>query len=163
MEEFRDIPGYEGLYQVSNLGNVKSLGNDRTRKEKILKLCINKTGYYHVGLSKHGKVKSLNVHQLVVMAFLGHDPCGYNLVVDHINNNPLDNRVDNLQIVTQRFNSKKNQVKYSSKHKGVSWYKKLNKWVSHIRINGKGFHLGYFNCELAASIAYQNKLKEILC
>ena len=170
MEEFRDVIGYEGLYQVSNLGRVKSLSREVCNssrcyisKEKILKLCVNKTGYYHVGLCKHGKAKSLNVHQLVVMAFLDHTPCGYDLVVDHVNDDPLDNRVENLQIVTQRFNSKKNQVMYSSKYKGVSWYKNNNKWVSHIRINGKLNHLGYFNCELSAALAYQNKIKEISC
>jgi len=162
-EIWKDIPGYEGLYQVSNLGNVKSLGNDRTRKEKILKPSVCKYGYYHVGLYKNGKVKSTVVHQFIAMAFLNHNPCGHKLVIDHRNDNPLDNRVENLQIVTQRFNANKTQGKYTSKYKGVSWHKKANKWISNILINKKQIHLGYFNTEEEASLAYQTKLKEILC
>ena len=46
-------------------------------------------------------------------------------------------------------------------YEGVSWYRYTQKWASKIRINGKGFHLGYFKCELAAYLAYQNKLKEL--
>lgn len=163
MEVWKKIPNYEGLYEVSNLGNVKSLGNDKTRKEKILKAGINSQGYCHVGLVKDKQRNFFKVHQLVAMAFLNHIPCGYKLVVDHINDTPLDNRVENLQIVTQRFNANKTQVKYTSKYKGVSWHKNNFKWISNILINKKRIHLGYFNTELEASVAYQNKLKEILC
>lgn len=160
-EIWKDIPTYEGIYQVSNLGNVKSLNYNHTKKEMILNPSKGSTGYYQVGLCKNGKAKSLKVHQLVSMAFLEHTPCGYDLVVDHVNDDKLDNRVENLQIVTQRFNVFKTQVKYTSNYKGVSWYRYTQKWASKIRINGKGFHLGYFKCELAAHLAYQNKLKEL--
>ena len=70
--------------------------------------------------------------------------------------------LENLQLISQRENVYKTQGKYSSKYKGVSWDKEKNKWRTKIRINGKLIHLGYFNCELAASAAYQNKLKTIL-
>ena len=107
-EEFRSIPGYEGLYEVSNFGNVKSLGNNRTRKEKILKpVLVGLIGwqYYSVTLCKDGKSRHLNIHILVVMAFLGHVPDGtLKIVVDHIDNNRLNNHVSNLQLITQREN-----------------------------------------------------------
>lgn len=163
MEEFRDIPGYEGLYQVSNLGNVKSLNYNRTCKEKNLKTRIDGNGYYQVGFCKNGEVKTFKVHKLVAMTFLNHKPCGHKLVIDHLNDIKTDNRLENLQIVTQRENVFKTQGRYSSQYKGVSWSKQKNKWVSNILINKKRIHLGLFNCELAASISYQNKLKEILC
>ena len=167
-EIWKDVIGYEGLYQVSNLGNVKSLPKEqrctngyRVTKEKILKQSIDGRGYFNVVLYKNRVAKTRKIHQLVAVAFLNHTPCGFKLVVDHINDVKTDNRLENLQVVTTRFNCKKTQIKYSSKYKGVSWYKPSQKWVSHIRINGKLFYLGYFNCELLAHQAYQNKLKEI--
>ena len=97
------------------------------------------------------------------MAFLNHTPNGNKLVVDHINDDKTDNRLDNLQVVTQRINTCKTQDRYTSNYKGVSLYKRTNKWISKININGKLIHLGYFNCELSAALAYQNKIKEISC
>jgi len=169
-EFFKDIPGYEGYYQVSNLGSVKSLsrsiklsnGRYRVLKEKILKPTLNSTGYLLVILYKDGKQKAYKIHQLLAMAFLGHIPCGHKLIVDHINNNPLDNRVENLQIVTTRKNCSKDKKGYSSEYVGVSWNTKDKKWRSAISINGKDKYLGSFECEIEASEAYQqekNKLK----
>jgi hypothetical protein len=168
MEEiWKDVPDYEGLYQVSNLGRVKSLPKEwvvgehnSTRRHNgiILRLRTHK-GYNYVDLHKQGGRKSKGVHQLVAMAFLGHNPCGLKLVIDHIDDNPLNNKVDNLQIVTHRFNVCKTQGRYSSKYKGVYWYK--NRWVSRIVIKGKPKHLGRFKCEHAAHHAYQKALKEL--
>jgi len=158
MEEFKDVPGYEGLYQISNLGNVKSI---RFNKEKILKQSIIK-GYYLVTFRVYPYSKTYRVHQLVAMTFLGHKPCGFELVVDHIDSNKLNNNVNNLQLISQRLNIYKIKSKGSSKYKGVHWDKKNNKWHSQIRMNNKRVHIGYFNCELAASLAYQNKLKELI-
>lgn len=159
MEEiWKDIPEYEGLYQVSNLGRLKSF---KYGKEKNLKSPCNKQGYHMLNLCKNGICKNMKVHQLVAMAFLGHKPKGMNIVIDHINDNPSDNRVENLQIVTQRFNARKTQGKYSSQYKGVSWYTRSNKWVSHIEINNKRYHLGYFKNEYDAHLAYQNALQNL--
>ncbi len=166
-EIWKDIPNYEGMYQVSNLGGVKSLSREICNgygcfksKEKILNPREAK-GYLRLGLSKNSEKLFFSVHQLVAMAFLGHTPCGHKLVVDHINDNPLDNRVENLQVVTQRYNAYKTQDKYSSKYKGVHWCETINKWKSRIIINKKRIYLGSFNCEISAHLAYQNKLKEI--
>jgi len=168
LEVWKDIPGYDGLYQVSNLGRVYSLprewvsgkGAISKHEGKILKGSTSR-GYRLVQLCINGNMKAYKIHQLVAIAFLNHIPNGYELVIDHINDNKLDNRVENLQIVTQRFNSCKTQGKYTSKYKGVSWHKKSNKWVSQITINGMVKHLGLFNCELEASKAYQKALKEL--
>jgi hypothetical protein len=154
-EVWKSIPNYEGLYEVSSLGRVKSL-----KKNKCLNPFIS-TRYFRVGLSKNGIQKTKRVHSLVSEAFLNHVPCGMKLVIDHINGDKHDNRVDNLQIVSQRENISKMNGKFSSKYIGVSWDKKANKWTAKIMINKKNYHLGVFNCELAASQVYQNKLKEI--
>lgn len=168
-EIWKDVPNYEGLYQISDLSRVKSLPRKMVKgkavfisTEKILKPAQNSGGYMQVILCKSGTQKAITIHQLIAMTFLGHTPCGYELVIDHINDNKLDNRVENLQIVTNRFNACKTQGKYSSQYKGVSWSKRYKKWQSLIQINGINTHLGLFNCELAASLAYQNKLKQIL-
>jgi hypothetical protein len=69
MEEFRDIKGYEGLYQISNLGRVKSL---HFKKEVVLVKAIHRTGYFKINLSKDNKRKTRLVHQLVAESFLNH-------------------------------------------------------------------------------------------
>jgi len=156
-EIWKYVKDYEGVYQVSNLGRVKSL---KFGKERILKMVINNAGYILVALHKDGNQKSKNVHQLVAIAFLGHIPCGNNLVVDHINTIKTDNHLDNLQIITHRENCSKDK-KGSSKYTGVSWYKRCNKWQAIININGQNKPLGYFKTELEASEAYQQKLETI--
>jgi hypothetical protein len=154
IEEFKDIPEYEGLYQVSNLGNVKGLS-----KNIILKKSKVYFGYYIVSLYKDKIRKSFYIHKLVAITFLEHKPCGHKLVIDHINDDPCDNRVENLQIVSQRFNSYKTKNKYSSKLKGVGWHN--NKWRARIQINNKTLHLGHFKTEEEAHEAYKLKLKTI--
>lgn len=70
MEIWKDIDGYEGLYQISNEGNVKSLNYSHTGKERLLKPASNRGGYLHVQLCKDGKVKHHTVHRLVAQAFI---------------------------------------------------------------------------------------------
>ena len=160
-EIWKDIPNYEGLYQVSNLGRVKSLGNHKTNKYKILKRCLDVHGYPKYSLTINKKTVSFRAHQLVAMAFLGHKPCGYKVVVDHINNNKTDNRPENLQLISQRENSSKDRKGCTSKYTGVHWDKNCGKWVSQIKISGKIVHLGVFKNEIDAHNAYQDKLKEV--
>jgi hypothetical protein len=171
MEEiWKELPSYEGIYEVSNLGNIKSLSRIKFNKgkfpfickEKILKLGKDTNGYYSVSLYKNGKIKTSNPHRLMAIAFLGHKPCGLKLVVDHINNNPLDNRLENLQIITNRENASKDRKNGTSKYTGVSWDKERNKWTVRFKINGKNLFLGYFLNEEEASEVYNNKLKELI-
>ena len=168
VEIWKDIPGYEGLYQVSNLGRVKSLPKEWTAGKgslmkhngKILKMHKDCKGYYTISFKLNKKSKTYKVHQLVAMAFLNHKPCGMNLVVDHMNDVKTDNRVENLQIITNRENSYRTQVNYSSKYKGVYWHKKANKWASYIYLDGKRKHLGLYIDEDEAAKVYKQKLKE---
>ena len=162
-EIWRDVVGYEGVYQVSDFGNIRSLDRiDSKRKGRILKQNPDGGGYLIVRLSLNGKVKTRKVHQLVAESFLDHIPCGMRLVVDHINDYKLDNRVENLQIITQRSNARKTQGKYSSNYKGVSFYPNRNKFVASCRYNKKLKYLGGFNTELEASKAYNNFLSTII-
>ena len=167
-EIWKDIPEYEGLYQVSNLGRIKSLpkqwitGKNTLHKHdgKVLKLSKDKSGYLLTKLCKDKVQKTVKAHQLVAMVFLGHKPNKYELVIDHINDNPLDNRVDNLQIVTQRYNSCKTQGKYSSQYKGVYFDKRYNTWCARYKLNGKQKYIGSFKNEYDAHLAYQNTLNQ---
>jgi hypothetical protein len=169
MEEWKDIPGYEGLYQVSNLGEIKSCertmihhkhGTLMIWKEKILKPNLGKVGYYTVSISG----KRFLVHQLVTMAFLNHIPNGRGGdVIDHINSIKTDNRVDNLRIVSHRFNSTKDRFG-QSKYPGVLKIvlKSGNiRWRSIIQIDGKTKYLGQFKTEIEAANAYQKALKNL--
>jgi hypothetical protein len=163
-EIFKDILGYEGLYQVSNFGNVKSLGNDKTRKEKILKPIKNRDGYYKVILCKEGKVKTICVHVLVAQAFLGHIPDGtMKIIPDHKDTDKSNNNLSNLELITQRENIERYWLnkKKSSKYIGVSWCKKSNKWVAGIYVYNKRKNLGYFADEHQAHLAYQKALNEL--
>lgn len=158
MEIYKDIIGYEGIYQVSNLGNVKSI---KLSKEKILKPGVSGGYYLTVALCKDGKPKTKTVHQLVAEAFLNHKADGYKLVVDHINNIKTDNRVENLQLITHRYNCSKDR-KGSSIYDGVHLEKSTSKWRARIQINGEKKNLGYFNCEFHAHIAYKKALTQHL-
>jgi hypothetical protein len=156
-EEWRPIPNFEGVYEVSSYGKVKSL---RFNKELILKQRIGTRGYFIVGLYDN-KTITRDIHQLVAESFLNHKPCGLKLVVDHINNNRLDNRVENLRIVTQRENANKKHIKSTSKYTGVHWQEDNKKWRASIIINGKKYYLGLFTNEYDAHLAYQNKLNSL--
>jgi hypothetical protein len=167
-ETFKDIPNYVGIYQVSNLGKVKSLSrkvwNGRAwyvTNERILKNNLKSTGYFKVILCKDGEKKNRSTHQLVAEAFLNHTPCGFKLVVNHINFNKLDNRVVNLEIVTHRENTNKKHLKTTSKYIGVGWSKVHKKWRAQIVINKERKYLGCFINELDAHYAYQTALKEL--
>ena len=101
-EIWKDIPEYEGLYQVSNLGNVRSLNYNRTGEIKLLKQG-NVNGYKVVILYKDGKKKNYLVHRLVAIAFL---PNPNNLpIINHKDENPSNNNVNNLEWCTQAYNT----------------------------------------------------------
>ena len=98
-EVWKDVVGYEGLYQVSNMGNVKSVGYG---KERVLKPGKDSRKYLTVSLSKSKKPKTFLVHRLVAQAFIpnpDNKPC-----IDHINTITTDNRVENLRWVTPKEN-----------------------------------------------------------
>lgn len=121
-EIFKDIKDYEGYYQISNKGRVKSLSRYRYNhqgqqevKEKILKPYIC-NGYYKVNLRKDGRTKNLYIHRLVAETFLNLRNYSAKYQVDHIDNNRLNNDVDNLQIITQAENIKKQMLNMLSNY-----------------------------------------------
>lgn len=103
-EIWKPIPGYEGLYEVSNKGNVRSLNYMHTGKWKTIKLIKHKNGYLMVCLCKDGKIKQASVHRLVASAFI---PNPDNLPqVNHKDENKLNNSVDNLEWCDGAYNMK---------------------------------------------------------
>lgn len=100
-EIWRDIPGYEGLYQASDFGRVRSLPRAKTGG-KILTPQMNNSGYHRVSITSAGQHKYLYVHHLVALAFLGPRPGGDD--INHINGVKTDNRPENLEYATRSQN-----------------------------------------------------------
>lgn len=168
-EVWKPVVGYEGLYEVSDLGRVRSLprkwvcgnGGVKYHDGKILKPHNNKCGYLIVSLYKNGE-KKIKIHKLVAEAFLNHkSDISNRLVIDHINNDKKDNRLSNLQIITNRENCSKDKKNKTSKYTGVCWARTYNKWQVQIRHNKKSIYIGRYDCEIEAKNAYISKLNEI--
>ena len=110
MEIWKDIPGYEGFYQASSKGQIKSLsrvvrhnlGGDKIINERILNGYVNKYGYKRVELSKRGHSKQYSEHRLVALAFLGES----DLTVNHIDGNKLNNNIENLEYLSIADNTR---------------------------------------------------------
>lgn len=161
-EIWKPIPGYEGLYEASNWGRIKSVRWKTLTK--ILKQNPRSDGYLSVAICKESQ-KTMPVHKLVFMTFHydRYISRATKMVIDHIDNIRTNNNLDNLQLITNRLNSSKNckdKIK-SSKYVGVNWSTRESRWRSTISINGKREHLGNFRNEEDASRAYQNRLNEI--
>ena len=156
-EIWKKIPNYND-YEISNLGNVKSL---KKGKEKIILShgCGKRNGKYRyksIKLSKNGVPKRIRIHQLVAMAFLNHNiNNNNNLVVDHINNNGFDNRLENLQIITKIKNQQKDKKPISG-FTGVHKSSSTNGWRVRVTRNKKEITIGYYKKIQDAKKAYDN-------
>ena len=101
-ETWKDIKGYEEKYQISNLGNVKSLNYNQTHIEKLLKPFENTNGYYQIDLWKNNKGKTFLVHRLVAEAFI---PNSKRLpLINHKDENPKNDTVTNLEWCDAKYN-----------------------------------------------------------
>lgn len=118
-EIWKDIPGYEGLYKVSNFGNVYIV-----KRKKLKKLRINKDGYYCINVSKNNCKKSVLVHRIVAEAFLSKNEIKKQnneqidfdlLLVNHKDENKLNNQVHNLEWCTNKYNVNYSKNKYDKK------------------------------------------------
>jgi len=123
LEEWRPIEGYEGFYEVSNLGRVRSLDRvvkdtrcERKFKGKLLKPALTRLGYLTVVLAKEGKSKSYLVHRLVAITFLGQPPEGH--VVCHGPKGPQCNKVSNLSWGTMAQNHGPDRLRDGTDNRG---------------------------------------------
>lgn len=159
---WKDIKGYEGLYQISNFGKVKSLARYvlHTRcgeifiRERLKKFTKFKNGTLQVSLSCDGVNRSKLVHRLVAYAFLKNP---YNLpCINHIDKNNSNNTVKNLEWVTIRDVAIIRSAKYNktSNFLGVWYEKQKNRWRAAISIKSKIKTLGTFKTEIEAKEAY---------
>ncbi len=172
IDVWKSIVGYETSYQVSNLGNVRSLPricfNPRYGEYVVrgrLLMLTNSGGYKYISLYKAGKKEVFPVHQLVAEAFLGYKKrSGSALVIDHIDANKSHNHVNNLRIVTFRENVslgyKKSKL-YSHLPTGVYYHKKSKKWAAVAFLNGKKVHLGLGITPEEAGDIYTNRIKNL--
>lgn len=133
-EIWKDIPGYEGYYEVSTLGNVRSIDRfvkspttDRLPiKGKPKSVCTDKYGYLHVCLSKEHKTWYPTVHRLVALAFIpnpDNKPC-----IDHIDGDKLNNRLENLRWCTVKENNR-NPITIK-RHKEIIFTEERNRKIS---------------------------------
>lgn len=168
-EIWKPVPNYETEYMVSNFGNVKSLARitkmkdgrrNYTVTEKLLKIS-GKGTYFTVKLSKNGIAKTINIHYIVWACF-GDQKSEKGLDVDHKDNNQKNNHIDNLRLVTHRYNISRGMIikkKYGSTT-GVNFDKARNNWRVDITINGKKKFLGSFKTEEDARLSLP-KEKEV--
>jgi hypothetical protein len=157
-EIWKDVIGYEGIYQVSNLGRVKSLSRKRFNGkgyynvgEIMLSPRKNTKGYLTVALHNQTNPKTISVHRLVAKAYIGDSF----LTVDHINGIKTDNRAENLRYVTNRENILSYHSKYN-KYTGTYYEKKHNKYRAQITVNTKAIWLGLYDTVQEAHQAYLN-------
>ena len=141
MEVWKDIPGYEGLYQVSNMGRVMSLNYNKTGKARIMKLNRQKNGYQCI----YFKGKSHTVHKLVWITFNGPVPSG--LEINHIEEDKSDNSLENLNLLTHKDNCNWGTIKERlavKKSKPILQYSKNGELIAEYpSIKEASYALGY--------------------
>lgn len=167
-EIWKDIPSYEGYYQASNLGRIKSVvrfSNGRVRKSVLRKLNrYGKREYLYVILIMQNQKKLHTVHRLIAETFIG--KIENNKVVNHIDFNGSNNKLSNLEIVNVSENStysipnKKKQK--TSKYTGVYYSNKQDAWISCIFDMDEKVTktLGVFDTEEQAALSYKNAFKK---
>ncbi len=151
VENWKAIPGYENLYEASDLGRIRSFNSNRG-DGYVFTNRANSRGYFTVSLVKEKVSKQYLIHQLVAMAFLNHVPNGNTLVVDHINDNKLDNRLMNLQVIHNFQNIAKSK-KYTISQ-GFYYNKAIKKYYAQIKFNGVRKSLGLHKTAGEARQAY---------
>lgn len=156
-EEWRDIVGYEGLYKISSHGRVKSY-HARYKKPRILKTSMTTTGYRKVELAKNKVKKSLKVHRLVAEAFI---PNKENKpYVNHLDSNPLNNNVENLEWCTQKENMVHSSI-YGN-HKSFAWKNKeqvISEYISGKSIKYLAKKYSGTNCTTIIEVLKREKIK----
>lgn len=168
MEKYIDIKDYEGMYQISNHGNVRSLdrsvvcSNGHTVKYKAGNRKPSKSEYRMIALSKNGNVKMKKISRLVATHFIKQED-GKN-IVNHIDGNKHNDNYKNLEWCNYSQNSvhasDTGLKKRVNKVSGVFFDKKRNKWCSYLYRNNKNIFLGRFETETKALVANSDALKK---
>jgi len=135
-EEFRELVLKGVTYEVSNKGNVRRFTKNQ---EYFYYKKSNTGGYVHSA----GKA----IHQLVAMAFLNHKPCGHQMVVHHIDSNPKNNNVENLEVITQSENILKQNRRKTSIYPFVHFCPKIKRFKITMRAEGSFRYFGSFKNE----------------
>jgi hypothetical protein len=153
MERWRIVKDYPN-YMVSDLGRVKNIVTGR-----LLKPTANKQGYVKINLHNSSRRKIWSIHLLIAEAFLGHETDGtHKIVVDHINNDKLDNRLENLQLITNRENCSKDRNRELPS--GI-YQRSSGRYCVRLKIGNKRPYFGTFDTPEAASTAYQEALSNL--
>ena len=156
IEVWKDIPNYKGVYKVSNLGRIKTF---KFNKVKYLNSSYPKDLRKRVSLYlKNKKTQKHTIAVVMGMAFLNFKPSGNKIVIDHIDNNPKNDYLYNLQVISNRKNVTKDRINKTG-HTGVK--KNGKKWCAKINVNNKRIYLGTYNSKIEASQAYQQELNKI--
>lgn len=146
------IEGYDNYYSVSTDGTVKNkYGKDMG--------AIGLNNRVQVCLSNKGVKKYMYIHRLVALYFIP-NPHNYK-EIDHIDNNPCNNVVENLRWASGSLNNR-NKFKNpnsKNKYKGVSWSSPMNKWRARVKINKKEINIGYANTEKEGAEMYNEYIK----
>jgi hypothetical protein len=152
-EVWKKINDFE--YEVSNFGKVRRIGKNE------LKLNKNTRGYLIIKLYKNSITSTKKVHRLVALAFIP-NPDNKPLI-DHIDNNPLNNHYGNLRWASYSENNCNTGCRRDNKlgMKGVYYNKQINKYTSQINYMNKHIHIGYYNTAEEAFEAYKEKAKEL--
>ena len=159
-EEWKDIRDYEGLYQISNMGNVKSLGRwvnyknkgKKWQEGKILKPLVDKEGYLKICLWKNGYIKHFRVHRLVAQAFIP-NPKNYPQV-NHKDENPSNNFVKNLEYCDAKYNSN-----YGTRNKRIAEKMKGKKLSEETKRKLSEAHRGKKNHMYGKHLSEEHKRK----
>jgi len=136
-ENWKRIENIDGEFMISDLGNMVNIKTGR----KVG--AVGKDGYVHYMGKVNGKIKNLRLHQLVYNAFGGGLWDGRDIVIDHINGQRRDNRIENLQLLKFRDNCNKDIKVGRSEVMGVSWNTQKQRWLSQISIKDVRYKLGY--------------------
>lgn len=149
-EEWKWIKGYEGLYQISNMGRIKSFHKNKVDGE-IRSIKHSGGWYLTFQLLKEGIRKTVRIHQLVAEQFIGEIPEGYH--VHHKDGNKQNNRVDNLEIIHPKQHHSETAKQHPDYCKGMNEYNKYQR-PRHIRqYDMEGHFLAeYVNCKIASEM-----------
>ena len=155
-ERLIPIPNYPGYFFDPIYGDDGYGVYSTKRGFKKMKGGTHEDGYRTYGLTENGKLKSINRSVIAMMVFKGFVSNGRVEVVDHFDNDPTNDRLENLQVITHRKNITKDRKDGSSKYPGVSLER--GQWKATTSINNKEIYLGHYSNELSAAIVYRAAL-----